>query len=36
MNYSLCIFGVTLFLASIYMHFLKDNKKFSTYDTSES
>lgn len=31
MNYSLCIIGVTLFLASIYMHILKDDKNFSKF-----
>ncbi len=31
MNYSLCIIGVTLFLASIYMHLLKDDKNFSKF-----
>ena len=31
MNYSLCIVGVTLFLASIYMHFLKDDNNFTKF-----
>ena len=31
MNYSLCIVGVTLFLASIFMHLLKDDKIFPKF-----
>ena len=34
MNYTFCVIGVTLFLASIYMHFLKDETKFSKFINS--